>query len=304
MSHLIKSFLIVLGFCFATTAQAIVFNLPVNGDNVVGEITYARAQPGEDLSELGRRFDVGYYEMREANPRLDKSGVIAPWAKVVIPTQFVLPPGPRKGIVINLAELRLFYYFPDGKRVLTEPVGIGKEGWETPLGVTEVISKVKDPAWRPTERVKEDALTQGYVLPDVWPAGPDNPLGKYMMRLGWRTYLIHGTNRPKGVGKRSSAGCIRMFPEDIEKLFSLVKLGTKVRVVNKPIKIGWQNKHLFLEAHKPLKEKGRFVESDTVNLVSNIYKAAHNHRAIIKWQDVQAEMNRETGIPIVIGNSG
>ena len=286
----------------AVSAFAVSYPLPSNGDNVVGEIMSTRSQPGERLADVGRRFDVGYYEMMEANPGLNPDRTLRAWTKVVVPSRFVLPPGPRRGIVINLAELRLYYYTPDGRTVYTEPVGIGREGWATPLGTMEVSSKQRNPTWRPTELVKAEAAKEGYILPDVWPPGPDNPLGKYKMRLSGTTYLIHGTNRPSGVGKRSSAGCIRMFPEGIEELYPKIGLGTKVRIISRPIKVGWQDGIFYLEAHKPLKEKGKYVRSDTVNMIGRIHRATASRNTIIKWRDAHKEVKAQTGIPIPIGS--
>jgi len=280
-------------------AYGLTFNLPSNGDNVVGHIKEIRSRRGDTLAKIGRRFDIGYFEMLEANPHSDPERALRPHSRVVIPSRFILPPGPRKGIVINLAELRLYYY-PNNREVMTEPVGIGRIGWMTPLGTTSVIQKVRNPSWRPPASVREDAAKQGYILPDVWPAGPDNPLGKFMMRLGWHTYLIHGTNRPDGVGKRSSAGCIRMYPEDIETLFHMVKIGTPVRVVNSPIKVGWQSGELLLEAHKPLQEKGKYVTDDTVSMIQRIHKTIQKKDVLVRWSLAQKEIKQQTGIPVVI----
>ena len=294
-------FSILIGLLFSWGAQAMTFDIPSNGDNVVGHITYAHTRSGETLADVGRRFDVGVYEMIEANPTLSPDAQLSSGTQLLIPSQFVLPPGEHKGIVINLAELRLYYFPNGGKEVITEPVGIGREGWDTPLGLTKVTKKVANPEWRPTERVREDAAEQGYILPEVWPPGPDNPLGGYMMRLGWPTYLIHGTNRPEGVGRRSSAGCIRMFPEDIEMLFSKVDVGTPVRIINRPVKIGWLGSHFYLEAHKPIKEKGAFVTADKTSLVERIHEVSQAQGMIIRWSSAKAEMSRQSGIPIEIG---
>lgn len=291
----------LLGLC-SLSAHAVIYDLPRNGDNVVGEIITTRSQPGERLGDVGRRFDVGYFEMIEANPGISPDRTLRGWTKVVVPSRYVLPPGPRKGIVINLAELRLYYYTPDGRSVLTEPVGIGREGWATPLGTMNVSSKQKNPSWRPTDLVKAEAAKEGYILPDVWPPGPDNPLGKYKMRLSGTTYLIHGTNRPSGVGKRSSAGCIRMFPEGIEELYPMVGIGTSVRIISRPIKVGWQDGIFYLEAHKPLKEKGKYVKSDTVNMIGRIHNETKSRNTIIKWREAHKEVKEQTGIPIPIGS--
>ena len=176
---------------------------------------------GEDtLPDIARRFNLGYEEIARANPGVD------PWVpgegrEIVLPTQFVLPAAPREGLVINLAQLRVFY-FPKVKEgepqtVITHPIGIGKVGWQTPEGTTKVTGKRKNPTWFPPASVRKEHKEAGDPLPSKVPPGPDNPLGAHMMTLGWPSYLIHGTNKPYGVGLRSSHGCIRFYPEDIAR---------------------------------------------------------------------------------------
>lgn len=211
------------------------FVLPASG-NLVGEIKYTRSAIGETIDEVGRRFNVGYYEMVKANPHVDANHTLANNTALIIPAQFILPNVPRKGIVINLAEYRLYYFPEDENVVITFPVGIGREGWDTPLGLTKLTAKVVNPAWRPTAKLRAAAEEMGAPIPEVFPSGPDNPLGSHVLRLGWPTFLIHGTNRVDGIGAKVSAGCIRMLPDDIEYLYSLVHIGTPVRIINEPIK--------------------------------------------------------------------
>ncbi len=166
-----------------------------------------------------------------------------------------------KGIVINVAAMRIYYFAPAKKGekqvVYTHPIGIGKVGWSTPEGTTKVVSKQKDPVWRPTASIIAEHKKNGEILPAVVPAGPDNPLGRYKLTLGWPTYLIHGTNKPYGVGLRSSHGCIRLYPEDIEQLFEMAGPGTPVRVVNQPFVFGWHEDQLFLQAFDVLEDDKR-----------------------------------------------
>jgi L,D-transpeptidase ErfK/SrfK len=174
----------------------------------------------------------------------------------VLPTRYVLPPGPRHGIILNLAEYRL-YYFPEPAAgepavVMTYPISIGRMDWDTPLGRTSVISKVTNPAWYPPASVRAEHAADGNPLPRIVPPGPDNPLGNHAMRLGLPGYLIHGTNRPAGVGMRVTHGCIRLFPEDIEFLFDQVGLNTAVRIINEPVKVGWDGDELLIEVHETL----------------------------------------------------
>lgn len=208
-----------------------VYVLPESG-NTVGEFQVAFSEFGETIDEVGRRFNIGYYEMVRANPGVDAKYPLAANTRLIIPSRFTLPNVPQKGIVINLAEYRLYYFPQDENVVITYPVGIGKEGWETPLGLTKIVSKEVNPTWRPTKKLQKAAENIGAPIPGEFPPGPYNPLGKYVLRLGWPTILIHGSNRVDGIGAKVSAGCIRMLPEDIDHLYSLVSVGTAVRVIN------------------------------------------------------------------------
>ncbi len=240
-------------FC-AFISHATTLVLPATGD-VVGEIQYALSEANETIDEIGRRFDVGYYELLRANPQIDPRQSLVANSRLIIPAQYILPDVPRRGIVINLAEYRL-YYFPENENVvITFPVGIGRKGWSTPLGVTKIVVKEANPKWRPTEKLRAEAKKNGDFLPDEFPSGPYNPLGQHALRLGWPTFLIHGTNRLNGIGARVSAGCIRMFPDDIEYLFRMVPVGTPVRVINEPVKIGKQDGTWVVQIHPLLSEQ-------------------------------------------------
>lgn len=235
---------------------ATTYVIPASGD-IVGDIQYAAPEPGETLSDVGIRYDVGYFEMLRANPQVDPLRPLGLGTRLLIPSQYVLPPGPREGIVINLAEYRLYYYPPGDNVVITMPVGIGREGWHTPTGKTKVTRKERDPVWHPTANVRAEAAKNGTPIPSEFPAGEGNPLGRHVLRLGWPTYLIHGTNRRDGVGSRVSAGCIRMMPEDIEQLFERVNVGTPVTVMNEPLKLGFMQGQLYLQVHPALTDEKR-----------------------------------------------
>ncbi|HSB95269.1 MAG TPA: L,D-transpeptidase family protein [Spongiibacteraceae bacterium] len=226
------------------------FTFDPERDSVVGELQVTQAGADDTLSDIARRFNIGYEEIVRANPEVD------PWlpkagTTIVLPTQFVLPDGPRSGIVINLAALRL-YYFPPRKKhelqtVITHPIGIGMVGWTTPLGSTKVTGKRANPVWNPPASVRKEHLADGDPLPKAVPPGPDNPLGKYALSLAWPSYLIHGTNQPYGVGIRASHGCIRMYPEDIALLYDDIPVGTSVTVVNQPILYGHRGDSIYLQ---------------------------------------------------------
>ena len=220
-----------------------------NNDDVVGELQYVTAQIGETLGEVGLRYDMGFNEMANANPGVDPAKPLPTGIRLLIPSQYVLPHVAHQGVVINLAEYRLYYFPPGDNVVISMPVGIGRLGWNTPIGQTKIISKERDPTWRPSAKLRAEAKKNGAPIPDQFPPGYGNPLGRHVLRLGWPTYLIHGTNRRDGVGLRVSAGCIRMMPEDIEYLFEQIEVGTLVRVINEPIKLGHLNGSRYLEVH-------------------------------------------------------
>ena len=231
------------------------FLLPPEGEDVVGKIQVATAHHSDTLLDIARRYDLGYEEIIAANPGVD-AWLPGEGTRVVLPTQFVLPDAPREGLVLNLAAMRLFYYpKPEaGERpvVITHPIGIGREGWQTPEGIMTITHKKEKPAWTVPESVLKERAAAGNPLPPIVAAGPDNPLGDFAMRLSDPLYLIHGTNQPYGVGIRVSHGCVRLYPEDIARLFPLVPEGTQVRIINQPYVAGWLKGQLYLEAHQPL----------------------------------------------------
>jgi L,D-transpeptidase ErfK/SrfK len=227
--------------------------LPSNGD-IVGELGAVVTRTEDTLLDIARQHGLGYNEITAANPGID------PWVpgegtRVVVPAAFVLPPGPREGMVINLAQMRLFYFPPprpgEPARVITHPIGIGVDIAPTPLGITRVVRKAVDPAWYPPDSIRQRRAEEGEILPAVVAPGPDNPLGGYALYLGLPGYLIHGTNRPWGIGMRVSSGCIRLYPEDIEALFAQVPIGTQVRIVREPYLIGERDGVPMLQAFRP-----------------------------------------------------
>lgn len=236
------------------------FTIGSADDEVVGELQVTKVMGEDTLPDIARRFNLGYEEIARANPGVD------PWVpgegrEIVLPTQFVLPAAPREGLVINLAQLRVFY-FPKAKEgepqtVITHPIGIGKVGWQTPEGTTKVTGKRTNPTWFPPASVRKEHKEAGDPLPSKVPPGPDNPLGAYMMTLGWPSYLIHGTNKPYGVGLRSSHGCMRFYPEDIAELYDKIPVGTKVTVVNQPFVFGWHSGALYVQAFPVMEDDER-----------------------------------------------
>ncbi|MCO6429131.1 MAG: L,D-transpeptidase family protein [Nitrosomonas communis] len=229
-------------------------------EDVIGTLQVITANKEDTLSDIARRFNLGYEEIVSANPGVD------PWlpgagTQIVIPTQFVLPDAPRNGIVVNLAAMRLFY-FPKSKagkpkQVITHPLGIGRVEWKTPEGTTKIASKKENPAWIPTPSIRKEHAQNGDPLPAVVPPGPDNPMGTHVLKLAWPNYAIHGTDKPPSIGLRGSHGCLRMYPEDIVRIYSEVPVGTPVRVVNQPHLFGWRGRELYLQAYPVLEDDKR-----------------------------------------------
>ena len=250
--------------------------LPPRDVDIFGKIETTHASREETLLDIARRHGVGQDEMLLANPHVNR------WlpqddAEVILPLRFIIPQAERTGLVINLPEMRL-YYFPKSEKgqkpeVITHPISIGRMDWNTPLGETSIVRKQKDPTWYPPESLKEKAIAEGGpLLPNVVPPGPDNPLGRYELYLGIPSYLIHSTNKPFGVGMRVTHGCIRMYPEDIERLFELIATGTPVQIVNQPIKLGWLGNHLFIELHPPLEEEKMAITDYNREVDKTIYE--------------------------------
>jgi len=233
------------------------FTLTEDGQSVIGEPQLVLSGPEDTFSDFARTYGLGYDELVAANPGVD------PWrpgegTAVLLPTQYVLPDALQRGLILNIASKRLFY-FPkraDGElqQVLTYPIGIGRVGWETPLGETTVTAKAKDPSWWVPASVRREHAEKGDPLPSVVPPGPDNPLGNRVLKLGMPGYLIHGTNQPYGVGMRVSHGCVRLYPENIEFLYTLVDIGEHVTIVNEPYQMGSVDGQLYFEAHAPLED--------------------------------------------------
>lgn len=249
----------LLAYSLLAPCHAEELSLPLSkSESVIGGVHYTRVWHGDSLLDIARTFDIGYNQIIRANPTLNR-WVPRIGAEVTIPSMYILPTGERRGIVLNLAELRLYYYPPGGKTVHTFPVSVGDYDWRTPLGRTKVVAKQVDPPWYPPKSIRAEHLESGEELPTMIPGGdPDNPLGHFALKLGISGYLIHGTDprRSFGIGMRVSHGCIRLYPEDIETLYSLIAVGTSVAIIDQPIKAGWREDQLFLEVHHPFEEEG------------------------------------------------
>ncbi len=279
------------------------FVLPDENTDVVGLVQVVVARHEDTLPDFARRYGLGHDEVVAANPGID------PWlpgkgTRVVLPTQFVLPDGPREGLVVNLASLRLFY-FPkpeegEPQTVITHPIGIGREGWRTPLGQMRITEKIENPTWTPPASVRREHAKQGDRLPAVVKAGPDNPLGAYAMRLSRPSYLLHGTNKPYGVGMRVSHGCVRLYPEDIARLFPEIPVGTKVRVISQPYLAGWKDGELYLEAHEPLSEEAKRWKGSLKPMEKALAARTADDPTLVDWQKAEEAAREARGIPVPV----
>jgi L,D-transpeptidase ErfK/SrfK len=277
--------------------HAVTFDLPAPGDDVVGQTFTLNTRWEETFSDIARIYDIGYRQMVAANPKVD-AWLPGEGTKVVIPQQYILPPGPRKGIVINLAELRLYYYPEDRPVVVTYPIGIGREGWSTPTGETVVIGKKEGPSWTVPASILKEHEEDGDPLPPVIPPGPNNPLGTHAIYLGLPGYLLHGTNKPYGVGMRVSHGCIRLYPENIKQFFKQVKKGTPVRIVNEPYKAGWLKGELFVQVHPPLVEYIEEKGHNYTELVNSVIERLGEDQRKPDWPLLHEYAENKTGIPM------
>ncbi|RJS93316.1 L,D-transpeptidase family protein [Salinisphaera sp. Q1T1-3] len=293
-----------LALGIAQSAYAEMYDMPPEGSDVVGKLQHIHTKASDTFVALARRYDVGYRELRLANPNVD------PWlpgdgTPLVVPTRYVLPDAPRKGVVINLPEMRLYFYPPANSeyagKVFTFPIGIGREGWSTPLGETKISQKIPNPTWTPPASIKAEHAKNGDPLPDVVAAGPDNPLGQYALRLALPSYLIHGTNKPAGIGMKVSHGCIRLFPDDIKKLFSMASVGMPVDIVSQPYKIGWDSDHLVMEAHPPDADGDAPVKSYTPWVQELIAATEDRPKTPVDWHVAESVARQADGIPEPIG---
>ncbi|HRD67553.1 MAG TPA: L,D-transpeptidase family protein [Candidatus Competibacter sp.] len=302
-SPFLKRFHWLLAGMIASTAQATVYPLPPPDTDVIGEVKVVYATKEETLIDIARNHSLGYDEIVHANPGVDR------WAPgegtpIVLPTRYILPDTPREGVVLNIAEMRLYYYPTAGsgeERVVhTFPVSIGRMDWKTPMGLTKVVAKDVDPPWRPPATIKAEHAKEGDILPDVVPGGPDNPLGRFALRLGVPGYLIHGTNKPYGIGMRVTHGCVRMYPEDIERVFGMVPVGTPVRLIDQPVKVGRLNGELLVESHEPLEEDNLPMKVTLEQAQRAVIAKTGPDMPGVDQAALQAAVEQVSGIPVSV----
>ena len=269
--------------------------------DVIGAMGRYRTRYEDTLLDLARAHNLGFVEMVAANPGVD------PWVpgagtEILLPTAHILPAGPRDGLLLNLVDMRL-YFFPKNGAVESFAIGTGRDAWNTPLGVTRIVRKTPNPTWY----VPKSIRAQEPDLPASVPPGPDNPLGAFAMYLGWHSYLIHGTNKPDGVGRRVSHGCVRMYPEGIAALYPQVPVGTRVTVVAQAAKVGRRAGELLLEVHPSLAQadeieenNGRFTPERIPQIIDLVTTAAGADADAVDWDKVHSAVAERRGYPIPI----
>ncbi len=285
----------------AGSAVALELPLPPPGEDIVGQVQVIKAKYEDTFADLGKANDLGYTEMVAANPGVD-AWLPGEGSEVILPTRFILPAGPREGIVINLAEYRL-YYFPKGRNVVyTYPLGIGREGWGSPITNTSIIAKTPNPAWYPPKSIREEHAAEGDPLPTVVAAGPNNPLGPFKFTLGTPGYLIHGSNKKFGIGMRVSHGCFRMLNNNVLELAGMAPVGTKLRIINEPYKFGVSGGKIYLEAHTPLDDHGEasLVDKHTAVINALLKRDDLVGHLRLDWDVVREVVAAEDGLPIEI----
>lgn len=308
MNYFLKSRLfIIVSICLAMcsrSAAATVYTLTGNA-SVVGGVDSVLADFNDTLLDIGKNYGFGLQEIKLANPGVD-TWLPGEGREIVLPSEFILPNAPRVGIVLNIPEMRL-YYFPETKsgvepQVITYPLGIGREGWATPYTKTRIVQKKERPTWYPPESIRKEHEENGDPLPKMVPPGPDNPMGEYALKLAVGAYSIHGTNKAFGMGMRVSHGCIRLYPDDIADLFHRVKINTPVNIINQPYKVGERDGVIYLEVHPHLDEDyEHFSRNDITEVVKYIIEVTDESRYKIDWDMVRKIVDESTGMPVAIG---
>jgi L,D-transpeptidase ErfK/SrfK len=288
-------------------AGATGYPLPAAGNDLIGDLRRVQATRSETLLDIARIHGVGQEEIRLTNPDVDR-WLPREGEPVLIPSHYILPDARREGLVLNLPEMRVYHFRPasrDGQAMVdTYPVSIGRMDWKTPLGETRVVHKQRDPSWHPPASIRQEAAAQGDRVPEVVPPGPDNPLGAYALRLGLPGYLIHGTNKPYGVGMRVTHGCVRLLPEDIEELFGRVRVGTPVQILNQPVKTGWQDGVLYAEVHPPLDEDATPRRDLLRFTLERVYAELEKRPVVLDGAALRRAVEEMRGVPVAVSKAG
>ena len=293
---------------FGAYAAATTYDMPMNpGDTVLEQFPAGNATTtvlqDETLLDVALRYTLGQTEVVKLNPKIDR-WLIKKGSVVRLPNRRVLPDTPHSGVTLNISEFRMYYY-PPGNRgaVMSFAHGIGRQDWKTPLGKTSVIRKVKDPAWHPPESIRREHAAMGDPLPVVVPPGPHNPLGTRALYLNLPgEYRIHGTDVDKifGIGMQITHGCVRMYPSDVEELYDVVPVGTPVYIVKQPIKVGWLNNVLYIEAHPDLEGEEMGQEQRYSVALNLIRKATKEEMPEFDQKALNQALKELDGEPVAI----
>lgn len=281
------------------------YPLPSPDIELVGENIITTSAAEDTLIDLAVRYQLGYNMIRSANPQVD-AWLPGDGTPVLLPYNTILPDVPRKGIVINSAEMRLYYFSQDRQTktptVTVYPISVGRGEWATPLTQTKITGKVKNPDWYPPETIRAEHAERGDILPKKVPAGPNNPLGESLLRLGIPSYFIHGTNKEFGIGMQVTHGCIRMYPQDIKELMGAVPVNTPVTIINQTYKIGWRDNQLYLEVHPPLEMADHTPVNSPFEITDAVILATERHPdVVVNWEVMEQVIAEARGIPIQVG---
>lgn len=303
----IKRILLAFGFLVATTSTSfaqkyVEYTKPLPGEDVIGEIVYVTPKRHESLVDLTIRYEMGYDELRWANPGIN-AWMLSETQPLVLPTQFILPKGKRSGIVSNIPEMRTYYFLKGSDKIYVYPVGVGRMDWKTPLGSWSITRKQEHPNWYPPESIRREHEEMGRgTLPRVVPAGPDNPLGTRVLRLALPSYLLHGTNDETGIGMRVTHGCMRFYPQHIEHLYDMVPTNTMVTFLNEPVKYGVIGNDILIEVHPPLEEDNLSVPALKEKALTVLNSFLKDYPDANVNQDlIGIAVQQQTGLPVIIG---
>ena len=268
------------------------------GDDLIGRLAFIRLEKGDTLPDIARHFSLGIDAISAANPGVDV-WVPVTGERILLPLSFILPDAPRNGIVINLAAMRLFHFKGDSKAlaVSTYPIGVGTVERPSPIGQMYVARKATRPTWHVPASIAEDHRKKGDPLPAKVLPGPQNPLGEYALYLSKATYLIHGTNKPASIGLRATNGCIRLYPEDVKKLYENTPIKTPVCIVNQPYLLGQWNGVVYLEVHAPPEDLDA-VEFDKI--YAKLRNMEKDSGRALDWSKVKKALAEARGIPVLV----
>jgi L,D-transpeptidase ErfK/SrfK len=310
-TRILFTYSLILSFICANSAYATTYSMPINKDDGVviqyhDNVPLTRVEKDETLLDVARRFLLGQTEIVNLNADLDR-WQIKKDTIVRLPNKRILPDSPHNGITLNISEYRMYYYPPAPKgqpaQVMSFAHGVGRQDWKTPLGETKVAKKIKDPVWHPPESIRIEHAANGDPLPAIVPPGPHNPLGAYALYLALPgEYRIHGTDIDKiyGIGMQITHGCVRMYPEDIEALYNSVKVGTPVYIVKQPIKVGWLDNVLYVEAHPDL-EGEEMSHDQRYQVALSLIEKANNHELVEFDQKILNQaLQKLDGDPVAI----